>query len=207
MNYGFFISMEGPDGAGKSTQIDLLKEHLEGKGYEVVVSREPGGTSISEKIREIILDCANKEMTSMTEALLYAAARAQHVAEVLKPALEAGKVVICDRYIDSSVAYQGYGRGLGDSVSVINDYAVDGCVPDLTLLFKLDPKIGGKRINDQEKDRLESEAVKFHEDVYRGYLEIEKKCSGRVVGIDATGSIEEISSRICAAVDERLSGR
>ena len=204
MDNGFFISIEGPDGAGKSTQIDLLKKHLKEKGYDVLETREPGGTPISEKIRQIILDKGNSEMASMTEALLYAASRAQLVAEVIKPALSQGKVVICDRYVDSSIAYQGYGRGLGESISVINDYAVDTCIPNLTLLFKLPPEIGSRRIDEKSKDRLESEKMKFHQDVYRGYLEIEKKFPDRVVGIDAAGSIEEIANRIADVVDGRL---
>lgn len=196
--------MEGPDGSGKSTQIELLKKHLEDQGYTVTLSREPGGTPISEKIREIILDNKNSEMTSMTEALLYAASRAQHVAEVILPAIEAGNIVICDRYVDSSLAYQGYGRHLGESVAVINQYAVDGLLPNLTLLFKMDPSIGRNRISDDVKDRLEAEKLQFHQDVYQGYLEIEKKYSDRVVGINAERSIEEISKDVCACVDERI---
>ncbi|MBQ5798030.1 MAG: dTMP kinase, partial [Firmicutes bacterium] len=123
---GLFITFEGPDGSGKTTQIHLLKEWLEAKGYQCVLSREPGGTIISEKIREIILDKEHKEMDSRAEALLYAAARAQHVAQVIEPALAAGTMVICDRFTDSSMAYQAYGRGLGDGVRVINEFATGG---------------------------------------------------------------------------------
>ena len=146
MKKGLFITIEGPDGSGKSTQIEKLRVYLEKKGYKAILTREPGGTEISEKIRNIILDKNNKEMNNMTEALLYAASRAQHVAEVIKPALEMGETVICDRFIDSSIAYQGYGRGIGEPVRVINEYAVAGCMPDITFLLKLDPRIGKGRI-------------------------------------------------------------
>ena len=123
MSRGYFITFEGGDGSGKSTQIRLLEEHLREAGYDVVLTREPGGTAISEKIRELILDPANEEMDDMTEAFLYAAARAQLVSQLIKPALEEGKIVICDRFVDSSIAYQAFGRGLGDAVGVINTYA------------------------------------------------------------------------------------
>lgn len=201
MAKGFLITIEGPDGSGKSTQIELLKKYLESKGYVVTMSREPGGTPISEKIREIILDKNNTEMTSMTEALLYAASRAQHVEEVIKPALEKGQIVICDRYVDSSIAYQGYGRGLGESVKVINSYAIDGCIPDLTILFKLDPSVGISRIK-RSQDRLENEKIQFHMTVFEGYLEIEKQYPGRVFGVDASRGIEEIHADIRARVDQ-----
>ena len=125
MNRGYFITFEGGDGSGKSTQIGILRDSLIATGYDVVLTREPGGTAISEKIRELILDPENGEMDDMTEAFLYAAARAQLVRQLIKPALEEGKVVICDRFVDSSIAYQAYGRGLGDAVGVINTYAVD----------------------------------------------------------------------------------
>ena len=156
MRRGIFISIEGPDGSGKSTQIKNIKDYFEGKQFEVVFTREPGGTAIGERIRDIILDKNCKEMDYMTEAMLYAAARAQHVSEVIEPALAAGKVVICDRFVDSSIAYQGYGRKLGEAVAVINGYAVKGCMPDLTLLFKLDPSVGKDRIRVDQQDRLDA---------------------------------------------------
>ena len=134
MREGYFISFEGGDGSGKSTQIQILREFLEERGYDVILTREPGGTPISEKIRSIILDKANSEMDDMTEALLYAAARAQLVSQIIRPALEEGKVVICDRFVDSSMDYQAYARGLGDSVKTINAFAVGDCMPDLTIL-------------------------------------------------------------------------
>lgn len=165
-----------------------------------MLTREPGGTPISEKIREIILDKNNKEMDAMTEALLYASSRAQHVAEVIKPALEAGKIVICDRFIDSSIAYQGYGRGLGDCVRVINEYAVRGCMPDVTFLLEMDPKIGKERISADDQDRLEQEKLEFHKKVFDGYMEIEKKFD-RIIGIDAARSIEEISADIIKHIE------
>ncbi len=204
MRRGIFISIEGPDGSGKSTQIKNIKDYFEGKQFEVVFTREPGGTAIGERIRDIILDKNCKEMDYMTEAMLYAAARAQHVSEVIEPALAAGKVVICDRFVDSSIAYQGYGRKLGEAVAVINGYAVKGCMPDLTLLFKLDPSVGKDRIRVDQQDRLDGEAEAFHQDVYRGYLQLEKQFADRFCGIDASRSIAEISTEVCTKLDRIL---
>ena len=196
MSRGYFITFEGGDGSGKSTQIALLRDWLVQAGYDVILTREPGGTRISEKIRELILDPDNQEMADMTEALLYAAARAQLVSQMIKPALEEGKVVICDRFVDSSIAYQAYGRGLGDAVGVINTYAVDGCMPDLTVLLRLDPEKGSSRIADREHDRIEQAPDAFHRKVYEGYLELEKNYPDRIVGIDASGTIDEIAEEI-----------
>ena len=196
MTRGYFITFEGGDGSGKSTQIALLRDWLVQAGYDVILTREPGGTRISEKIRELILDPDNQEMADMTEALLYAAARAQLVSQMIKPALEDGKVVICDRFVDSSIAYQAYGRGLGDAVGVINTYAVDGCMPDLTVLLRLDPEKGSSRIADREHDRIEQAPDAFHRKVYEGYLELEKNYPDRIVGIDASGTIDEIAEEI-----------
>ncbi|MFV0516495.1 MAG: dTMP kinase [Aminipila sp.] len=200
MRRGLFISIEGPDGSGKSTQIERIKKFLSDNGMEAILTREPGGTVISEKIRQIILDKSHIEMDYMTEALLYAASRAQHVAEVIKPALNQGKTVICDRFVDSSIAYQGYGRGLGDCVEVINSYAVAGCIPDITFFMKLEPSIGKKRIREEEQDRLEKEELEFHNAVFNGYLELEKKNSDRIISIDATRGIDEISSEIISHI-------
>lgn len=204
MTRGFFITFEGGDGSGKSTQIALLRDWLVQEGYDVILTREPGGTRISEKIRELILDPDNKEMADMTEALLYAAARAQLVSQMIKPALEEGKVVICDRFVDSSIAYQAYGRGLGDAVGVINTYAVDGCMPNLTVLLRLDPEKGSSRIADREHDRIEQAPDAFHRKVFEGYLELEKNYPDRIVGIDASGTIDEIAdeirSRVCTVI-------
>ena len=204
MKNGYFITFEGGDGAGKSTQIKMLREHLEAKGFDVILTREPGGTDIGEKIRGIILDPENKEMDPVTEAMLYAASRAQHVAQVIKPAIEEGKIVICDRFIDSSIAYQGFGRGLGDSVSIINSYAVGEYMPDKTVLLKLKPQIGSKRISGREKDRIEQEAVSFHQTVFDGYEALEKMYPERIVGIDASGTIEGIHEIIKTEIDSLL---
>lgn len=204
MKQGLFITMEGPDGSGKSTQIEAIKNFFADKGQEVIVTREPGGTQISEKIRELLLDKNNSEMDPMAEALLYAASRAQLVAQVIKPALENGINVICDRFVDSSIAYQGYGRGLGDSVAVINAYAVNNCMPDITFLMKLNPEIGKSRIKTSDQDRIEMEKIDFHNRVFAGYEALERDFPDRVVGIDATGNIEEISSEIMMHMERLL---
>lgn len=200
---GIFITFEGPDGSGKTTQINLLKEYLDEKGYDIVITREPGGTRISEDIREVILDKKNVGMDRITEALLYAAARAQHVSEVIKPALAAGKAVICDRYIDSSIVYQGIGRGLGiDFIEKINSMAVQKIMPDVTLLLKIDPAEGLKRRKDSDVlNRLDLERLSFHEDVYRGYLTLESKYTDRIRSIDGSRSIEEVSKDIIQIVE------
>ena len=204
MDRGIFISIEGPDGSGKSTQINNIKEFFKKRGMEVIFTREPGGNLIGERIREILLDKTHTEMDPMTEAMLYAAARAQHVAQVIKPALNDGKVVVCDRFVDSSIAYQGYGRQLGDSVGVINSYAVAGCMPDITFLMKLDPRVGKNRIGNRDQDRLELEKEAFHVAVFEGYLNIEKDNPDRVVGIDASRTIEEIREDIYLKLEEVL---
>lgn len=206
MARGLFISIEGPDGSGKSTQLNNIKTFFEKKGIETVFTREPGGTPIGEKIREILLDNSNKEMDSMTEAMLYAAARAQHVAQVIKPAIAAGKVVVCDRFLDSSIAYQGFGRQLGESVEIINSYAVAGCMPDLTILLKLDPSVGKHRIESRTQDRLELEKDAFHRAVFEGYLELEKMWPERIIGLDASRSISEIREDIYKKLEEILEG-
>lgn len=201
---GLFISIEGPDGSGKSTQIENIKKFFEGKNIDIVFTREPGGTPIGESIREIILDNKFSEMDPMTEAMLYAASRAQHVAQVIRPALEQGKVVVCDRFVDSSLAYQGFGRGLGESVSVINSYAIGECMPDVTFLMKLDPNVGKHRIeeNRENQDRLEHEKLAFHNKVYKGYLKLEKQYPERIVGIDASMGIDEIKEEIYRKLEE-----
>ncbi len=204
MSNGYFISFEGVDGSGKSTQISKLKEYLEAGGYEVVLSREPGGTDIGEQIRSVILDPNNQGMTAVTEALLYAASRAQHVHDVIAPAVEAGKVVICDRFVESSIAYQQYGRKLGECVRIINGYAIDGCMPDLTFLLKVKPDVGGTRIGSREKDRIELEDKSFHEAVYQGYESLQEEFSERIVGIDAARSVDEIFAEIKEYMDRLL---
>lgn len=204
MKKGIFISIEGPDGSGKSTQIENIKQFFKDKKRDIVFTREPGGTAIGERIRAIILDNNCREMDYMTEAMLYAAARAQHVSQVIKPALAEGKTVICDRFVDSSIAYQGYGRRLGEAVAVINSYAVAGCMPDVTFLMKIDPSVGKNRIRADQQDRLESEKEAFHDEVFRGYLKLEEENPGRIVGIDASRSIDEIKRDIYSKLEEVL---
>ncbi|MBQ2816300.1 MAG: dTMP kinase [Clostridia bacterium] len=188
---GAFISFEGGDGAGKTTQMDLLEKYLrEEKGLDVVRTREPGGTKISEKIRALLLDKDNAEMTPVTEALLYAAARAQHVSQVIKPALESGKVVLCDRFYDSSFAYQAIARGLGaDMIESVNAPAIDGVMPMRTYILKARRTI--ERIK-EEKDRIERENTDFHDNVAKGFDIVAENAKNRVVSIDATCSIGEV---------------
>lgn len=204
MDRGLFITFEGPDGSGKTTQIERLKTFIQSKGYDALLTREPGGTEIGERIRELVLDKKYMEMDYMTEALLYAAARAQHVAQVIEPTLEAGRAVICDRFIDSSIVYQGYGRKLGDCVRIINEYAVRGCFPDITFLLMVDPEIGKRRIKAEEQDRLELEKLDYHRMVFQAYEGLEKRYPERIIRIDAGRSIDEISREIQEHIDRLL---
>jgi len=199
--------MEGPDGAGKSTQIDLLRVYLLQKGYDIIVCREPGGTVISEAIREVILNRDYKNMGHMTELLLYAAARAQLVEEVIQPALDQGKVVICDRFIESSAVYQGIARGLGvDLVYEVNQFAVGNAMPDITILLDVDAETGiGRKKQQAELDRMESEKLEFHRKVVEGYRLLAERDKNRMVKIDGRNSIEEIHRQIKVAVDDALS--
>ena len=199
MKKGLFITVEGPDGSGKSTQIEYIKGFMQANGHEAIFTREPGGTPISEKIRAIILDKENTELDPLTEAFLYAASRAQHVSQLIKPALERGRIVVSDRFVDSSIAYQQYARGLGECVSVINEYAIEGCIPDVTFLLKVDPETALGRL-EGPSDRLEDESIQFHRKVYEGYLELERKFPERIVSIDASLSAEEIRSIIIGHV-------
>lgn len=204
---GLFISMEGPDGAGKSTQIELLQNYLADKGYEIVITREPGGTVISEAIRKIILNKDYTEMSSNTELLLYAAARAQLVHEVIRPALRDGKAVICDRFIESSVVYQGIARGLGiDTVYAVNDYALEGLRPQLTILLDLDAEEGLRRKKNQaELDRMEAAGLEFHRKVAEGYRLLSEFDSERIMRISATLPKEEIHAKIVKEIERRIS--
>ena len=206
MDKGLFISIEGPDGSGKSTQIRNIKEFFKDKGIEIVFTREPGGTDIGERVRDIKKKKNCQEMDHMTEAMLYAAARAQHVAQVIRPALNAGRTVICDRFVDSSIAYQGYGRKLGEPVTIINEFAIGECIPDVTFLLKMDPRIGRRRIRVEQQDRLEMEKDDFHVRTFEGYLELELKYPDRIVGIDASRSIDEIKMDIYEKLEEVLKG-
>ncbi len=198
MHKGIFITIEGLDGSGKSTQIPRIKSFLEEKGYEVLLTREPGGTIIGEKIRQILLDRDHKEISAVTEALLYAASRAQHVEQVIMPALKEGKAVLSDRFVDSSIAYQGKGRGLGFKAIVdINEFAVCGLKPDITILLDIDPEVGLDRVKAAKgADRLEQEKLDFHRKVYEGYKDLADMYSDRIKVIDANKTIEEISREI-----------
>ncbi len=206
---GYFVSFEGPDGAGKST---VLKEVLNQIGSELktqyLVTREPGGSKIAEKIRDIILDPANDKMDNKTEALLYAASRSQHVEEIIRPALKEGKVVFSDRYVDSSLAYQGAGRDLGiQEVKQINDFATDKLDPDLTFFLDLDPEVGLKRIEKLrpgQEDRLEQENLAFHKKVYAGFLKVKEMYPERFVTVDATQPIDQVVAQVIAILKQRM---
>lgn len=204
---GCFITMEGPDGSGKSTQIQLLRDYLSEKGYDIIVCREPGGTKISEAIRQVILNKEFTEMGNMTEMLLYAAARAQLMEEVIRPALNEDKIVICDRFVESSAVYQGIARGMGiDLVYEVNQYAIGDTLPDLTIMIDIDADTGISRKKKQaELDRMEREAIDFHEKVVSGYREIADKYPERILRIDGNRSIDNIHAQITAAVDKIIS--
>jgi dTMP kinase len=205
---GIFITFEGPDGAGKTTQVKLLERHLRQKGYDVLVTREPGGTPVGEEIRKILLNRSYKDMDAVTEMYLYAASRAQHVRRVIKPALDEGKIVLCDRFVDSSIAYQGFGRGLGmDVVEAVNRYALGGIVPDLTLFLNIRPEdaLARGRIRSEELDRLESEELEFHWRVYQGFLALQKKYPERIKEVDASRSVDEVFHQVWRLVEHLLS--
>ncbi|WP_064091147.1 dTMP kinase [Rossellomorea aquimaris] len=198
MKRGLFITVEGPEGAGKSTILIELYRQLVEDGFDIIQTREPGGISIAEQIREVILNTENTEMDERTEALLYAAARRQHLVEKVIPALEEGKIVICDRFIDSSLAYQGKARGIGmDDVMNINQFAIQETMPDLTLYFDIDPEEGLKRIskhNGREVNRLDLESIEFHQRVREGYETLIEQYPDRIRKIDASQSKEEVFS-------------
>ena len=203
---GAFLSVEGLDGSGKGTQIERLSDALDRWGFEVVHTREPGGTPIGEKIREILLDRENAAMTDVTEALLYAAARAQHVREVIRPQTAAGRVVLCDRYLDSSAAYQGGGRMLGvEQVLAINAPAVDGTLPDLTVYLDIDHrKAMARRCAATEPDRLETEPESFHARVEDGYHQLIEQDPERFAVVNAEGDRDAIAAEIAGKVLARL---
>ncbi|PEJ59813.1 dTMP kinase [Bacillus sp. AFS002410] len=203
-----FITFEGPEGAGKTTIINMVSEELRNKGVNFISTREPGGIRIAESIRNIILNTENVEMDKRTEALLYAAARRQHLAEKVIPALEEGKIVLCDRFVDSSLAYQGVGRGIGiDEIYNINQFAIDGLMPDLTIYFDLDPKVGLNRVHqadEREVNRLDLEELDFHLKVQSGYAEIMKREPGRFKKIDASNSIDQVFKDTLEVVLEKI---
>jgi dTMP kinase len=193
---GTFITLEGVEGAGKTSILQELYQYFEAQGQKVVKTREPGGIEIAEKIREVILAKEHTSMDGRTEALLYAAARRQHLVEKVLPMLEEGYIVLCDRFIDSSLAYQGYARELGmDEVYNINKFAIQDCMPDITLLFDLDPKIGMERIRknkDREQNRLDLEKLSFHEKVYEGYQLLVNRFPDRIKVINANQPINSV---------------
>ncbi|MDD5557471.1 MAG: dTMP kinase [bacterium] len=215
---GIFITIEGPEGCGKTTQSNMLVEHLRGKGHEVVLTREPGGTRIGERIRALVLDAEYREMTPRAELLLMAASRAQHVLEKIKPAVDAGRVVVCSRFTDATIAYQGRGRGFDiDLINETNRIATGKVWPGLTLVIDIDVRTGLRRAFGVEKaeaksgegDRLEKEDIGFHERVRQGYLDLARTFPERIKVIDGSGSIEEVSAAIREVVDTvlaRLSG-
>ena len=200
---GLFITLEGGDGAGKSTQIRNITEFFEKKGCVVLHTREPGGTDIGEKLRAILLDKANTAMDPVTEMLIYAASRAQHVREVIEPALERGEIVICDRFTDSSVAYQGYGRQLGGVVAEVNREATGGLEPDITFWLDIDPEAGRERAGREGPlDRIELEKMDFHYRLYDGYKALAAAHPERIRRIDASAPIEVMRDKIYAHLSE-----
>ena len=194
MKKGLFITLEGPDGSGKTTVANILCEKLEKMGYELIHTREPGGNEIAEQIRNVILDPKNTNMDARTEALLYAASRRQHLVEKVVPAINEGKIVICERFLDSSLAYQGYGRNLGvESIYQINAFAIDGHMPDLTIYLDINEEVGLSRLESRtQKDRLDVESVAFHHRVNEGYKEIVKKFPERIKIVDASQPLEDV---------------
>lgn len=204
-----FITFEGGEGSGKSTVMKDVATRLEKEGYKLVLTREPGGTPIAEEIRNVILDKANTKMDPRTEALLYAASRRQHLVEKIWPALERGEIVLCDRYLDSSLAYQGGARGLGvDEVLSINMFATEGEYPDLTLLFDLEPEEGLKRIEKnkgREVNRLDLEKLEFHKKVRDNFHALAKKYSTRYIIIDASKPLSEVEDEAYKIIKETIS--
>lgn len=196
MNKGLFITFEGPEGAGKTTILNMLVEKLQAEGIKVLQTREPGGIEIAEQIRSVILDKSNTAMDARTEALLYAAARRQHLVEKVRPALDEGYVVLCDRFIDSSLAYQGYARKLGvDEVYSINSFAIEGMLPRLTLYFDIEPEVGLERIrksDEREINRLDLENLQFHQDVREGYHLLLKRFPNRMSMINAAQPVDVV---------------
>ncbi|MBN1282608.1 MAG: dTMP kinase [Proteobacteria bacterium] len=210
---GAFITFEGIEGSGKSTQIGMLAESLSAKGLDVVVTREPGGTQIGEQIRAVLLDASHRGMTPITELMLYAAARHQHVEEVIEPALAGGRTVLCDRYADATTAYQGAARRIDPSlIKAVHQVATGGLAPGLTVLLDLPARDGLARAIDRNArggavpghDRFEREALEFHERVRDGYLSIAREEPDRIAVIDALGPVEEIHEKVLAAVEKFL---
>ncbi len=206
MSRGLFISVEGTDGSGKTTQLGLIRKYLEDMNREVVFLREPGGTRISEKIRSIVLDPDLTEMGNTAEMLLYAAARAQLAAEVIKPALDGGRIVVCDRFVDSTYAYQGYGREMDMGIlEAVNNAAIDGLMPDMTLFFDVSPEVAlERRIATSSTDRIENEKARFHRKVYEGYLQLAARYPERIRRVDGSRSVELVWSDVKKLLDSLL---
>lgn len=201
---GYFITFEGADGCGKTTQLELLADYLKEKNKEVIITREPGAKGLGEKIREILLNY-DGEVSDRCESFLFLADRAQHIDMIVNPAVEAGKIVLCDRHIDSSVAYQGYGRGLDiEQIDRLNMLATNDRRPDLTLVFDIDVETSMKRVG-KEKDRMESAGVEFFNRVRKGYLELAKQEPERIRVLDATKSIEDIHNEVVKIISELYS--
>ncbi|MFX3624226.1 MAG: dTMP kinase [Ectobacillus sp.] len=205
---GLFITIEGPEGSGKSTLITRLAPYLQSKGYKVIATREPGGIAIAEEIRAILHNPNHTMMDARTEALLYAAARRQHLAEKVIPALQEGHVVICDRFIDSSLAYQGYARGLGiDNILEINQFAIEDCMPELTLYLDIEPSLGLKRIYQdagREVNRLDLEGLEFHYKVREGYRKLLEMFPERIVPVHAEQSAEAVFAEVIQVLRKHL---
>jgi len=206
---GLFITLEGIDGSGKSTQREMLAEQLKRRGFEIVVTREPGGTAIGEGIRQLMISDASVHVAPTTELLLYVAARAQHVAELIKPSLDSAKIVISDRYTDSTVAFQGYGRGLDlEVIERLNQFATGGLRPDLTIVFDLDPATARSRVGSRPVGGLlgafdEQHAV-FHERMRAGYLKMAENEPSRIRVVDATGAADETHERVISIVLKKI---
>ena len=203
MQKGLFITFEGSDGCGKTTQIKMLKDYLENSGYDVVLTREPGAKGLGEKVREILLNY-DGEVSDRCESFLFLADRAQNIDTIVNPAVKAGKIVLCDRHIDSTAAYQGYGRGLDlERINMLNKLATDGKMPDLTLVFDIDVETSMQRVG-KNKDRMESAGVEFHNKVRNGYLEIAKLNPERVKVIDGRETIEKVFENVKSVVNKTL---
>ncbi len=210
---GLFVTFEGPDGSGKTSVIEaVLKEIEKITQREVLHTREPGGSVISENIRKIILDTDHTEMDARTEALLYAASRRQHITEIIRPALSKGKLVLCDRFVDSSLVYQGYARGIGiDEVRQLNHFATEGLIPELTIYLDIDAEEGLRRIQENRKetqyDRLDQEELVFHEKVREGYHKIYREADERVQVIDASQPLEQVIDSVMKIIQSFLQER
>lgn len=204
---GKFITFEGPEGSGKTSVIVAVKKHFEDAGHSLITTREPGGIKIAEEIRDIILNKENTEMDAHAEALLFAASRSQHFNEKIVPALNENKIILCDRFIDSSLAYQGHARGLGiDNVFEINKFAIGNKLPDLTIFIDVPPSVGLARVfsNTRKVDRLDLESLEFHNKVYEGYMIIAEKYKDRVVIIDGTQKVEKVIEDAIKVIEKIL---